>query len=83
MYFFSWSGVSPNNSQLRLALTKNGLEIAFSWSEINGYESGSNSVISYLNRGDRIQLKVSEGQLYEPTQSYRGYTTLSGFKLSG
>ena len=64
-------------------MTKNGREIAFSWSERNGYENGSNSVILNLNRGDRIQLKISEGRLYEPTKSYRGYTTLSGFKLSG
>lgn len=38
LYVFSWTGVSPSNSQFRLTLMKNGREIAHAWSEEHGYQ---------------------------------------------
>ena len=82
LYVFSWSGVSPQSSSFRLALVLNGREIAFVWAEQNGYQSGSNTVVLDLRQNDRVQLELSEGQLYEPSNSFRGYTTFTGYKLS-
>ena len=83
LYVFSWSGVSPRSSSFRLALVKNGREIpAAAWAEKNGYQTGSISIVLYLGQNDRVQLELSEGQLYEPSNSLRGYTTFTGYKLS-
>ena len=46
------------------------------------YQTGSISIVLYLGQNDRVQLELSEGQLYEPSNSLRGYTTFTGYKLS-
>lgn len=81
-YVFSWSGVSPNSENFRLTLMKNGLEVGQIWGDRIGYQSGANTVVLQLNSGDRVYLRVSEGELYEPDSSNRGYTTFSGYKLN-
>ncbi|TRY79514.1 hypothetical protein TCAL_09334 [Tigriopus californicus] len=81
-YVFSWSGVSPSSNNFRLTLMKNGLEVGQIWGDRIGYQSGANTVVLELNAGDRVYLRVSEGQLYEPDSSNRGYTTFSGYKLN-
>ena len=64
-------------------MVKNGREIpAAAWAEQNGYQTGSISIVLYLGQNDRVQLELSEGQLYEPSNSLRGYTTFTGYKLS-
>eukprot|EP00095_Tigriopus_kingsejongensis_P008044 snap_masked-scaffold201_size263271-processed-gene-1.3 protein:Tk08044 transcript:snap_masked-scaffold201_size263271-processed-gene-1.3-mRNA-1 annotation:"hypothetical protein DAPPUDRAFT_331010" len=81
VYVFTWSGVSPKFTNFRLTLMKNGYEVGQTWGEQTGYQSGSNTIILSLNSGDRVYLQVSEGHLYEPDSSDRGYTTFSGYKL--
>ena len=73
--------MSDDKSELRLALTLNGREVAFAWGEYNGYATAANSLILNLNRNDRVQIRVSEGRLHEPRTSSRGYTTFSGFRI--
>ena len=58
------------------------LQVAHVWAEQNGYQSASNSAVLYLHEGDRVELRITEGSIFEPSNSYRGYTTFSGFKLS-
>ena len=81
-YVFSWSAVSPRNSQFRLSLLKNSREYAHSWGEEGGYQSGANSVVLQLERNDRVELRLTEGRIYEPSSSSRGYTTFTGYKLN-
>ena len=81
-YVFSWSAVGPRNSQFRVTLLKNSREYAHAWGEEDGYQSASNSVALELQRNDRVELRLAEGRLYEPSSSTRGYTTFTGYKLN-
>ena len=82
LYVFGWSAVAPKHSQFRVSLVKNGREIGHSWGDTEGYHSGGNMVTLYLNTNDRVMLRLTEGKLYEPDNSNRGYTTFTGFKLN-
>ena len=82
LYVFSWSSVSPSGSEARVSLFKNGQEEAHSWSDSKGYQSASNQVVLQLRQGDRVSLRVTEGRVFEPTSTYRGYTTFSGYKIN-
>ena len=82
-YVFSWSAVSPTELETRLSLFKNGQESGHhSWADRNGYQSASQMAVLNLIRGDRVELRLTEGRLYEPSSSRRGYNTFSGFKLN-
>ena len=82
-YVFSWSAVSPTELETRLSLFKNGQETGHhSWADRNGYQSASQMAVLNLIRGDRVELRLTEGRLYEPSSSRRGYNTFSGFKLN-
>lgn len=82
-YVFSWSAVSPTELETRLSLFKNGQETGHhSWADRNGYQSASQMAVLNLIRGDRVDLRLTEGRLYEPSSSRRGYNTFSGFKLN-
>ena len=80
-YTFSWTALSPDRSELRLGLMMNGLEMASSWADSQGYQSSSGSLVLSLRRGDEVSLEVSEGELFESRTSGRGYTTFSGYKI--
>lgn len=82
-YVFSWSAVSPSNSETRLSLYENGRETGHHvWADRNGYQSASETAVLNLSRGAKVELRLTEGQLYEPSNSGRGYNTFSGFKLN-
>ena len=82
-YVFSWSAVSPTELETRISLFKNGQETGHhSWADRNGYQSASQMSVLNLIRGDRVELRLTEGRLYEPYSSRRGYNTFSGFKLN-
>ena len=80
-YHFTWTALSPDRSELRLGLTMNGLEMASSWADSQGYQSSSGSLVLSLRRGDEISLEISEGEVFESRSSNRGYTTFTGYKI--
>ena len=80
-YHFSWTALSPDRSELRLGLMMNGLEMASSWADSQGYQSSSGSLVLSLRRGDEVSLEVSEGEVFESRSSSRGYTTFTGYKI--
>ena len=82
VYVFAWTAVSPSGSEARVSLFKNGVEEGHTWSDSRGYQSASNQIALALSQGDRVSLRVTEGRVYEPTSTYRGYTTFSGYKIN-
>ena len=80
-YFFSWSALSSGNNHLQLALMRNGLEMASSWADSQGYQSASGTAVLTLRRGDVVTLSVLGGEVHEPRNSDRGYTTFSGYRI--
>ena len=80
-YHFSWTALSPDRSELRLGLMMNGLEMASSWADSQGYQSSSGSLVLSLRRGDEVSLEVSEGEVFESRSSSRGYTTFTGYRI--
>jgi len=81
-YHFSWSALSGKDRELRLALKRDGQEVAASWADSAGYQTASGSVTVSLRQGDRVWLEVEEGQVYEPSHSSRGYTSLNGYRIA-
>ena len=41
-----------------------------------------NGPVTVVVQADVVYLRVTEGSIYEPTTSSRGYTTFTGFKLN-
>ena len=80
-YHFSWAALSPANRQLRLALVRNGQEQAASWADMAGFQTASGTAAITLRRGDTVYLYIEEGQVYEPSNSARGYTTFTGYRV--
>ena len=80
-YTFTWTALSLDRTELRLGLMMNGLEMASSWADSQGYQSSSGSIVLSLRRGDEVSLEVSEGEVFESRSSNRGYTTLTGYKI--
>ena len=56
--------------------------MAASWADSAGYQTASGSVTVSLRLGDRVWLEVEEGQVYEPSHSSRGYTSLTGYRIA-
>jgi len=82
-YVFTWTAVSPRDSETRLSLFESGRETGHHlWSDRNGYQSASQTAVLNLNRNARVELRLTEGRSYEPSNTGRGYTTFSGFKLN-
>lgn len=82
-YVFTWSIVSPSNEETRVSLYENGRETGHHvWGDRNGYQSASNTAVLNLRKGSRVELRLTEGRLYEPSTSSRGYNSFSGFKLN-
>ena len=80
-YVFSWSALSSSNNHLQLALMRNGLEMVSSWADSQGYQSASGTAVLTLRRGDLLYLSVLGGEVHEPRNSDRGYTTFSGYRI--
>ena len=80
-YSFSWSALSPDRQQLRLGLMMNGQEMSSSWADSAGYQSSSGSTVLTLRRGDTVALVVTDGEVFEPSNSRRGYTMFSGYRI--
>ena len=82
-YVFTWSVVSPSNEETRVSLYENGRETGHHvWGDRNGYQSASNTAVLNLRKGSRVELRLTEGRLYEPSTTSRGYNSFSGFKLT-
>jgi hypothetical protein len=61
---------------------KNREELVSTWGA-SGYHSGSNSIILYLNKNDRVYVNVQEGTIHETDATfYRGYTSFSGYRIN-
>merc|ERR1711997_870583 len=80
-YVFSWSALSSNNNHLQLGLMRNGLEMASTWADAQGYQSAGSTAVLTLRRGDVVFLSVLGGEAHEPRSSDRGYTTFSGYRI--
>lgn len=80
-YSFSWSALSTERHHLQLGLMRNGLEQVSSWADRTGYQTASGSAVLTLRRGDTVWLEVLDGEVHEPRNSERGYTTFSGYRL--
>jgi len=48
----------------------------------SGYHSGSNSIILYLNKNDRVYVNIQEGMIHETDSTFRGYTSFSGHRIN-
>ena len=63
---------------------RNREEIIATWGE-SGYHSGSNSVILYLNKNDRVYIKIQEGMIHETDSFFwtkPAYTSFSGYRIN-
>ena len=80
-YVFAWSALSTNNNHLQLALMRNGLEMASSWADTQGYQAASGTTVLTLRRGDVVFLSVLGGEIHEPRNSERGYTSFTGHRI--
>ena len=80
-YVFAWSALSSDTNHLQLALMRNGLEMASSWADAQGYQTASSTVVLTLRRGDVVSLSVLGGEVHEPRNSNRGYTAFSGYRI--
>merc|ERR1712209_34232 len=58
-----------------------GSEMSSSWADSEGYQSSSGSTVLTLRRGDVVGLEVTDGEIYEPGSSSRGYTMFSGYRV--
>ena len=61
---------------------RNRQRIVSSEAQYYGFGSACNSVVVRLNHGDIIYAYLAEGFLYENDARFRGYTTLTGFKIN-
>ena len=80
-YHFSWAALSPARQHLKLALIRNGQEQAVSWADEAGYQTASGAALLTLRRGDKVYLYVEEGEVFEPSNTKRGYATFSGHRI--
>ena len=60
----------------------NSREVVNSWAERDGYQTASGSVVFTMRKGDSVELLVIEGDVYEPRNTDRGYTALSGYRVA-
>lgn len=68
--FFSFS--------YRVSLRKNGKILVTAMSEESGFSPVSQATLTYLKPGDKVQLEVIQGRLYESPIADMAYTTFSG-----
>ena len=80
-YSFSWSALNTERHHLQLGLMRNCLELVSSWADRSGYQTASGAAVLTLRRGDTVWLEVLDGEVHEPRNSERGYTTFSGYRL--
>ena len=52
-----------------------------SWADEAGYQTASGAALLTLRRGDKVYLYVEEGEVYEPSNTNRGYATFSGHRI--
>ncbi|GAB6020103.1 hypothetical protein CHUAL_002835 [Chamberlinius hualienensis] len=81
LYYFSFSALSPAFTSFRLSLTKNDHEVVAAYGAAIGNQMASNNALLMLRPGDKVCLKLSEGQLYESDNRFRAYTSFSGFLI--
>src|SRR5438105_11040472 len=79
-YFFTFTAISPEGSDLRISLRSNGVPVVTIYSGgSTSYNSASGSGLLSLEEGDLVYLYVEKGELYESNRVNRAYTTFSGF----
>ena len=61
---------------------RNSSRVVSSEANYGGFHSGSNSALLRLAWGDIVFLWLAEGFLYENDARFRGYNSLTGYKIS-
>ncbi|KAF0314774.1 Complement C1q subcomponent subunit B [Amphibalanus amphitrite] len=82
LYFFTFHALSPSQGRARVDLMLNSSRVLSSEANYGGFDSGSNSALLRLGRGDIVFLWLAEGFLYENDARFRGYNSLSGYKIN-
>ncbi|XP_043214991.1 C1q-related factor-like [Amphibalanus amphitrite] len=82
LYFFTFHALSPSQGRARVDLMLNLSRVLSSEANYGGFDSGSNSALLRLGRGDIVFLWLAEGFLYENDARFRGYNSLSGYKIN-
>ncbi|XP_076055168.1 uncharacterized protein LOC143033563 [Oratosquilla oratoria] len=80
-YFFSLHGISPLQGRARVDLMRNRQRIISSEAQYYGFGTAANSAALYVYKGDIIYAYLAEGYLYENDAKFRGYASLTGFKI--
>lgn len=62
----------------RVALMKEGQYQVTAYGSLADYQQGSNSALLFLNAGEKVNLEVQQGSIYEHPYE-EAYTTFSGF----
>ncbi|KAF0303102.1 hypothetical protein FJT64_024902 [Amphibalanus amphitrite] len=83
LYYLTFHGLSRPERTLTLAVFRNNEELFTGYGSGLDYSTASNAGIAYLNRGDRIQLRIIDGSIHESSHPVRSYVTLSGFRVGG
>lgn len=83
IYFFTFSAISPEGSDLRISLRSNGVPVVTIYSGgTSTYNSATGSGLLQLAQGDIVYLYIEKGDIYESNKMNRAYTTFSGFQIS-
>lgn len=77
-YFFTFHAVSTDGGDFTVALMKEGKYQVTAYGSVADYQHGSNSALLFLNAGEKVNLEVQQGILYEHPYD-EAYTTFSGF----
>ncbi|KAK4291006.1 hypothetical protein Pmani_036138 [Petrolisthes manimaculis] len=78
IYYFAFHAVGGRTSDFTLSLIRNGEYRVTAYGTNESFEHGSNSAVLQLRLGDRIQLRLTQGTIYEHPGT-EAYTSFSGF----
>lgn len=83
IYFFTFTAVSVEGSDIRISLRSNGVPVVTIYSGgSTSYNSASGSGLIQLEDNDLVYLFIEKGEIYESNKVNRAFTTFSGFQIS-
>ncbi|XP_037087249.1 C1q-related factor-like [Pollicipes pollicipes] len=80
-YFFTFHVLSPAQGRARVDLMRNTRRVISAEANYGGFDTGSNSAVVQLVGGDVVYLWLAEGYLYENDARFRGFNSLSAYKI--
>ncbi|KAK3864357.1 hypothetical protein Pcinc_029952 [Petrolisthes cinctipes] len=80
LYYFAFHAVGGRTSDFTMSLIRNGVYRVTAYGTSNTFEHGSNSAVLRLRSGDRVQLRLTQGTIYEHPGS-EAYTSFTGFQI--